>query len=209
MEQSVLEATTRIAAGKGAARATRREGLIPGVVYGLGHAPINLSVDRDALKKALKEGGGANVLFDLRIAGVEPLEGVAALVKSMQRHPISRIPESVDFHWVSLADMIQVSVPVVMEGTSQAVKDGATIDLQTYEVLVECLPGTIPQKLVVSVEGIGFHEVRTVADLQVPPGVTVLLDADTVIAACLLPTAEEEPREGAAVEGEVTTVDAV
>lgn len=209
MEQVSLEAAARTAAGKGAAREARRQGLIPGVVYGLGEEPVVLSVNRDELLHALRLGGGANVLFDLKIAGVDMQTGTVALVKSIQRHPLTRIPESVDFVRVSLADKLHVTVPVVMEGAAPGVKEGGVLDLLLREVEISCLPSAIPQHLVVDVSEIGIHDTRTVASLQVPAGVEVLTSEDAALITCLLPLAAEPEteREGAAAEDEITNVE--
>jgi len=206
MEQVVLEASLREAAGKGGAREVRRQGLIPGVVYGLGQAPVNLSVEREGLERAIKREGGSNVLFNLKVEGLDAAEGTAALVKDLQRHPISRIPESVDFQWVSLKELVQVSVPVVLQGTSRAIVDGAGVDQMLHEVEVSCLPLAIPQHLVLSIEGIELHETRTVEALQVPGGVTVLAPPDAPVVSCFPPRAEEPTREAEPVEGELTAV---
>ena len=208
MEQVVLEASRRQAAGKGAARDMRREGLIPGVVYGLGKPVINLSVTRDEIEHALGRQRGGNVLFDLKVEGVEDEADTAALIKELQRHPISRVPESIDFQWVSLKHKVTVSVPIVLEGALHEESLGVVIDQILYEVDVSCLPLEIPERLVISIEGMELHETRTAQMLQVPQGIELLAEPDDPVVTCTPPTkVEEEPREGEELEGELAELE--
>lgn len=206
MEQIVLQALRRETKGKGAARQSRREGRVPGVVYGLGTQPLNIFVVADDLETVMGHHGASSVLVDLRVDGIEHDAARAALVKNIQRHPVSRQVESIDLHWVSLAEAITVTVSLELVGTSPAQTSGAVIDHVIREIEVSCRPLQIPQSLVVSIDGMEMHDTRTIADLQLPDGVTTALDPDTVIVTCTPPTREEEPRAEEAVEGEIQQV---
>jgi large subunit ribosomal protein L25 len=147
------------------------------------------------------------VVFDLQIEGYSDPQGTAALIKSMQRHPLTRIPESVDFQWISLRERVNVSVPIHLEGSSPAQADGAVIDQILHEVEVSCMPLSIPESLVLSIEGMQLHETRTVSQLDVPEGVEVLADADTPVATCVPPAKMVSEDEGMeAVEGEIESI---
>lgn len=203
MEQSVLKAARRETTGKGPARQMRREGLIPGVVYGLGIPCIKLAVARDELERAIGHHRAGNVLFDLQVEGVEDEPSTAALVKEIQRHPISQDPESIDFQWVSLTEKVTVSVYVVLEGEPPPELAGTVIDQIAHEVPVSCLPLEMPEQVTMSIEGIQLHETRTASMLQVPEGVEVLADPDSPIVTCIPPRIEEEEEEEEPVEGEI------
>lgn len=205
MEQSVLKAARRDTTGKGPARQMRRDGLIPGVVYGMGKPPVKLAVSRDEFAQALGRHRASNVLFDLQVDGVEDEAGTAALVKDIQRHPISQLPESIDFQWVSLKEKVTVNVRVVLEGEAPAELAGAVIDQIAHEVPVSCLPLEMPEQLAISIEGIQLHETRTVSMLQLPQGVEVLADPDSPVVTCIPPRIVEEEEE--AVEGEIETLE--
>ncbi len=208
MEQVVLDATRRETTGKGAARQMRRAGMIPGVVYGLGKEAVAISVVREAVEHALARHRGANVLFNLRIDGAQPAAETAALVKSMQRHPISRAPESVDLQWVSLAEKVTVMVAVKLEGAISNLAQGGVVDQVLHEVEVRCMPLVIPDQLAISIEGMNFHETRTVAAIVVPPDVEILTAPEDPVVSCTPSSKAESARdeqEGAA-EGELTEV---
>lgn len=206
MEQIVLQALRRETKGKGAARQSRREGRVPGVVYGLDMQPLNISVVADDLESAVTRFGGGSVLVDLRVEGIEHDTARAALIREIQRHPVSRQAESIDLYWVSLAETVTVIVPVEIVGTSPAETAGAVIDHVVREIEVSCRPLEIPRSLFVNIDGMEMHDTRTVADLQLPDGVTTALDPDTVIVTCTPPTREEEPRGEEEVEGEIQQV---
>jgi large subunit ribosomal protein L25 len=206
MERVVLQASRREASGKGAARQARRDGSIPGVVYGMDRPPINILVERDAFERVLGHHRGGTLLVDLRVEGVEAGSNSAAVLKDVQRHPVSRLPESVDFQWVALEEEVRVTVPIAVEGNSPAVKAGGVLDLLLHEVEVTCRPLAIPEQLVISIEGLEMHEVRTAVDLQVPEGVKLEVPADTPVVTVVPPTKVEEAREAPEAEGEITDV---
>lgn len=209
MEQIVLAAKRREDTGKGAARQLRRDGFIPAVAYGQNRDAVALTVSRETLEHILHKQVGGNVVFDLQIEGYSDPQGTAALIKGMQRHPLSRLPESVDFQWISLTERVQVQVPIVLEGFSQAQADGAMIDQLMHEVEVLCMPLGIPESITVSIEGLGLNETRQVSDLQIPEGVEVVSDADAPVLSCAPPAsmmaARDEDEEE--VEGEIESVD--
>lgn len=207
MEQSVLKAARRETTGKGPARQMRREGLIPGVVYGMGKPSIKLAVPRDEFEHAIGRSRAGNVLFDLQVEGVEDVAGTAALVKDIQRHPISQVPESIDFQWVSLTEKVTVNVTVTLEGEAPPELAGAVIDQIAHDLPVSCLPLEIPEQLTISIEGIQLHETRTVSMLQVPEGVEVLADPDNPVVTCIPPRVVEEDIEEEPLEGEIGTVE--
>ena len=204
MEQVVLEANRRDAGGKGAARQQRRDGMIPGVVYGMGKPAITLSVQRDSVESALKHQRGGNVLFAIRLEGHDVDPDVAALLKEIQRHPVTQLPESIDFQWVSLTETVIVMVPILLEGTSPAAEEGAVIEQIMYQAEVSCLPLEIPEQLVISIEGMELHDTRTAQEIVLPEGIELLSQLDDPVVSCAPPAKiEEEPREGEELEGEL------
>lgn len=206
MEQVVITATRREGVGKGPARQARRDGRVPGVAYGLHRPPIALSVSRDDLERLLAHHRGS-VLVRLEIDGQAPEPNTAALIKQVQRHPVSRVAESVDFQWVALEEEVTVTVPVVVEGQARGVVEGGVINQLLHEVEITCRPLEIPEAVTINVDGLGMHETRTVADLQLPAGVTALADPDTPVVTCTPPSPEELPEPESPVEGELTSLE--
>jgi large subunit ribosomal protein L25 len=206
MEQVVLQASRREANGKGAARQARRDGFVPGVVYGMNQSPMSIALEREAFERALAHHHGGTLLVDLKVEGAEVGSNTAALLKQVQRHPVSRDPESVDFQWIALGENVTVMVPVATEGVSPAIRSGGVLDLIMHEVEVTCRPLAIPESIVISIEGMEMHEVRTAAQLQVPEGVELAVAADAPVVTVVPPSKEEEAREAPGVEGEITDV---
>jgi large subunit ribosomal protein L25 len=201
MEQVTIAAVRRTEAGKGPARKCRREGQIPGVVYGLGNDTINLSVPRQDLDRALKVGHGANVLIDLVIDGAAVAEEQAAIVKKIERHPITRAPFCVDFQWVSLKETITVDVNVVLKGRAPGQELGGILEHITHAIHVRCLPVNIPDEFVVDVSALNIGDAVHLRDLAVNPTIEITNDPETVIVVCAAPAkAKSERTEAEAAE---------
>ena len=196
MSETVLVAETGRAAGSAHARRLRRDDRIPGVVYGHGMEPISVSVARRDLRLALSGSAGSNTILDLTIDGtVYP-----AIVKELQRHPVRRTVQHVDFIQVSLNEQITVSVPVRLEGEAKAVLDqGGLVDLQRNELDVTTTPRNIPDEIVVDVSEMTMDTTITIADLDVPAGVVIAGELDwPVVTVLTMRTAAAEADEEAA-----------
>ncbi len=190
MEQTVIEAQRREERGDGPARRLRAQGMLPAVVYGLGHEALPLAVSARAVTEALRHGG-SNVLVDLRVPGLPHAGSVAAMIRQVQRDPVKHQPLHVDFQWVSLREKMTALVPVVTTGESPGVKAGGVVDLALHEVEVECLPTAIPEHLVVDLTGMEIRDTRKVGDLQLPEGVTLLTPAEETLVSIVPPIKEE------------------
>ena len=117
MSQTTLTATPRTGSGTPVARRLRAEGHIPGVLYGRGMEPISVTVERRELRLALSGPAGANTVLALQVDG----KSYPAVIKEMQRHPIRRTVNHIDFIQVNMNEEITVSVAVRIEGESKAV----------------------------------------------------------------------------------------
>ena len=199
-----IPAETRSQVGKTAARRLRSQGKIPAVLYGRNRAPLPLAVDARAFSHALHETQWYSSLIRLRIEGL--LEGdpnPMAMIAEVQRDPARRALLSLDFHQVSLAESVQVHVPVIHVNQSPGVRKGGILEHLMHEVVVESLPTNIPDHLEADIGGLEIGDVLRVADLQAPPGVTVVSDPDEVVVVVAPPVVvrEEAPaaEEGAVV----------
>lgn len=203
MEQFVMEARKRDKHGTGAARAYRREGLVPAVVYGQSKEATSILVEARQLQALLRHHGS---LINLKIDGEAVDAGLGALLKETQRDPISRQVLSVDLQWVSLTEAVEVHVPVTLTGTAPGVaRDGGSLDQVMHEILVSCLPGDIPDHIEVDLSNLEIGHSIHVADLTPPAGVTIMSSAEDVIVTITRPVRAEELEvhleEGEAVEG--------
>ena len=187
-----LNGTRRERLGKGGARKARAAGMIPGVLYGHGDAPIAVAVEERAFQLALRHHKGSNAIVNLNVGGSE----TTALIRDVQYDPITHSILHLDFHHISLTEEVEVEVTVHLTGVPTGVKDGGGI-LETIRRTVEvrCLPTAIPSSLDADVTRLNIGDSIHVRDLSVP-GVTILTDPDETIATVVPPTVmEEKPAE--------------
>ena len=181
MEQVVLKAQKKDEAGKGVARKLRAEGLVPGVIYGLGKDTLAFTVGRRELYEVLDKATGGNVIISLEMAGVDIDADTAALIKEIQWSPVHKEALSVDLQWISLTEPVIVSVNITIHGDSPGVEEGGSINQIRYQVDVECLPMSIPDELMMDITGMQIAETRFASDLVLPEGITLLLDLEEPI----------------------------
>jgi large subunit ribosomal protein L25 len=198
-ETLVVEVESREQTGKNANRRLRRQHRIPAVVYGLDQPAFLVSVNPRKLSEILHLESGRNTIFSLSLVGEDQTR--AAMIKDLQRDPVSDDPIHVDFIRLDLSKKIIVRIPVRLVEVAVGVKnDGGVMDFIQRDVEVECLPGDIPEHLDVDVSGLHINQHVSVSDLVVVAGVEVLNDADSVVAVVVPPKAEEEVVEEVAEE---------
>ncbi len=200
MAEIVVNATDRSGRGKNAARRLRRQGLIPGVIYGGKGGNIAVSVDPKALQRVLRESG-RNAIMKVDIAG----KGASnAILKSWQVDPIKDTFLHADFYRIAMDVAIRVTVPVVPRGEARGVKvDAGILEMVVREIEVECLPGDIPERIEIDVTDLGINGAARVSDLLVSPKVKVLKPPDQVVVHVIAVKEEAAPTAAAPVaEGE-------
>ena len=179
--------------GSREARRLRRDGQVPGVLYGASHPdPVSLKVGALELRRLLNEGAA---LFDIKIGGDK---SVPAILKDRQDHPVRGDVMHVDFLEVNLKEKIHATVGLELEGIEDApgVKEGGVLDLATRELNIEALPTDIPDLITVDVSAMDMGDTLMLSSVPVPEGVEFLDDVEeTVVATVILPTIEEEPEE--------------
>ncbi|MGZ6312441.1 MAG: 50S ribosomal protein L25 [Candidatus Limnocylindrales bacterium] len=185
-----LVAHRREITGKAVAR-LRREGLLPAVLYGHGHASESLQVDAKQFE-VLRRHSGRNALVDLKVdgSGAQPV-----MVYGVQEHPVTRRPLHVDFFLVKMTEEMTVDVPVVMIGESYAVaKSGGTLLHLLDTVKVRALPADVPSALELDVTPLEtFEAMLYVRDLRAQERVTIVTDGDEPLARVQPPRVEELP----------------
>ena len=178
-------------------RRLRREGLIPGVLYGKGHSRAIVVGERE-LRSALTGPSGLHAILDVVIEGQKTPHH--AVLKQYQQHPIRGTLTHVDFHEVRLDQPIQASVAVQLIGESPGAKQGGVVQQVTREIRVEGLPTAIPEHIEADMSSLEVGATVRIADLEAIEGVAFLDDPETVLATVTVPTRVEEPEE--APEGE-------
>lgn len=186
--------------GSPESRRLRKEGWVPGVLYGSGNEGKPLSVEVKALKNALGHERG-NVILDLTFDGQK--EAHPAILKEYQNDPISGHLLHVDFMEVRMDQAIDSTVRVELIGTAAGVKEGGILDHGLRELHIRCLPANMPGHFEADVSELNIGESMRVSDLVSPTGVEILDDPEVHIASVLAPklVVEEVVEEGAA-EGE-------
>jgi large subunit ribosomal protein L25 len=200
-DRVTLEVTERDAEQLGSRRVRRlrKDGLVPGVLYGKGHARAIVVGERD-LRAALTGRSGLHAIIDVVIEGQTTPHH--AVLKDFQRHPIRGTLTHVDFHEVRLDRPIQATVNVQFVGESPGAKQGGVVQQVTRELRVEALPTGIPEHIEADISALEVGDTVRVADLEAIEGVAFLDDPETVLANCSIPRGITELEEAEAAEGE-------
>ena len=194
MATAQLTATPRDRAGKGAARSLRREGRVPGVIYGHAREPQPLSVDTREFEHLLEGIAAGATVIELDLGGTT----TRTLIREIQRHPVKRALLHVDFQELVAGERVSVNVPIVYVGTPEGVRvSGGVLDQIMHEVLVEADPSDIPNHVDVDVSAMQIGQTIHVGDLQLPEGVTALSDAELAVCVVAAPRTVEETTEEA------------
>lgn len=204
MSGNTMTAEPRDRAGKGAARATRRNGRVPAVVYGDHKDPILVSVEPIALMMSLRDSGFFSHLLDLSVGG----ETVRVLPRDVQFHPVTDQPLHVDFMRIGKGTRITVTIPIEYEGEekSPGIKLGGVLNVVRHEVEVRCDPENIPETIVLSLEGLEIGDGLRISDAGLPDDVQPTIgDRDFILATIAASTAMSE--EAAAAQAEADAED--
>jgi large subunit ribosomal protein L25 len=189
MKTIPISADVRERTGKGGARTARREGRLPGVLYGKGES-IHLSVDRKEFIRAMQDAHGENVIFDVTLPGKAPLKSIA---RDVQHHPVSRGAIHVDFQHIDMSKTIHVSVTVQLAGEPEGVRNfGGILEHVARELEVSCLPANIPSHIEIDVSGMMVGDSIHVSDIT-PENFEILAEGSKVVAQVAAPTVEKEP----------------
>ncbi len=208
-EVATLSAEPRDRAGKGAARALRRGGRVPAVIYGDKREPVAISLDARDLQQELHQPGFFSRMCEIAVDGTRE----RVLPRDVQRHPVSSVPLHVDFLRIGAEARIAVAVAVVFENEelSPGLKRGGVLNVVRHEVELMCPAAAIPASISVDLDGLEIGDGVHISDVRLPPDVTpTIADRDFTIATVAAPTVVREEAAAAAeaaaeaeAEGEV------
>lgn len=188
-----IAADRRQGTGKGAARAGRRSGRIPGVLYGHDEESVTVSVDALELNRLIQSISVENTIVDLEVKGEK--EPFKVLIREVQRHPYRDDVLHIDFFHIAMDEKLHVEVPVVLVGVPIGVKDkGGVVDHQLREIEIHCLPADIPEKIEIDISELDIGNTIHVRDLELPD-LEIQTDLDRSVVAVLAPTVIVEPEE--------------
>lgn len=187
-KQVKLTAERRDATGRAAVRKLKARGIVPAVIYGAKQAPEPLQLSKREIASVLSHASGENVLVDLEVDGTTR----TALVQEVQHSPLGGDILHVDFHAVSMDEMISADVPLEPIGTAVGVKTfGGLLEQSIRSIAIECLPRDLPDILSVDVSNLNVGDSIHVRDLKLPEGVTTKVPPDLTVFSVLAPTVEE------------------
>lgn len=197
MAELTLEVQRREETGKSAVRKMRREGIVPAIMYGGGRDPIAISVNRRTISDLItKSEHGIRSIFLLKLSDSDKTRH--AMIRDYQLDAITRQIKHVDFVRVNMKENVHLQIPIHTTGEAKGHKEGGVVDFVMREMEVECLPGVIPDEIVVDISGLDIGESLRVGDLTMPEGVKSLEDEERVVVTVTAPRAvvEEVAEEG-------------
>ena len=186
-----IEASSREQAGKGAARATRREGKVPAVIYGAKQEATLIALDPRDVMKELQKGGWQSHLYEVAVqnGGTE-----RTLMRDVQFHPVTDRPLHVDFQRLAPGQLIRVRVPVQFanEGTCPGIKAGGVLNVVRRDVEVMADPDNVPAAFEIDLSEAGIGDSLRWSAVKETFGTKAVLDRDFVVATIAAPTVQEE-----------------
>ena len=206
MEQIQVEAFIRNQSGKGPARTLRRSGHIPAIFYGPETQPISLYVRQKDLEKIFKKHSGENLFFQVQLKGEHQEESRTAMLKELQKDPVSRAYLHVDFYEVSLTKELEVEVGLRIVGKPKGVEKGGMLQEARRDLQIRCLPRNIPEYIEVDVSGLEIGDSIHVRDLKLGEELQILNDPQATIVTVVPPIEEKAAEETTAGAPEVEVV---
>ena len=185
-----LELQPRTPGKTKAARAARKTGMIPGVLYGRGNEPVPFQVDRPVLREAINRAGGRHAVIKVQVPGRKV--ATHAVLKDIQLHPVRDNVLHIDLFEISMSEKMVATVTVHLVGDAAGVRDGGVLEQQVHEIEVEGLPGNLPSEITVDVSELEAGHAIRIGDITAPAGVEFKSDPDTVLAAIIQPTTMDE-----------------
>lgn len=186
-EAPVLEAVARTGTGKGAARSARREGYVPGVIYGGGQDPVTINVKFNELLKKLKAGKFLSTLLNVKVDGVD----TRVICRSVQRDVVKDLPVHVDFLRLSERSRINLHIPVEFVNADKCpgLKRGGTLTVVRNEIELIVTAGDIPEKVVVDLSGYNVNDSIHISNVTLPAGAKpAISDRDFAVASIQPPS---------------------
>lgn len=198
MEKLAMKATVRKTTGNGPARALRREGQVPAVLYGPGSESIMLSVNTRDFENLIKQRNINQLLINLTIENGKSVTR-AVMIKELQAHPVSQNVLHIDFYEIDMTRKIKVNVPVVTTGKSIGVEIGGVLQIIRREVEVFCMPTEIPESIEIDISELNMGQSVHVQEIPLEGNIEIPADVNFTVVTILSPkvdiTLEEEEVE--------------
>ena len=199
-----LDITDRTQIRTKGSKALRREGIVPGVLYYAGEANVNISVDKMVLFHALQSG---QRIYEIEQKG----DTQFTMIKELQYHPVTDEVIHIDLMRVLRSEKMTISVPLVLVGESDGVKEGGILSQAMNQIEISCFPTDVPENILLNIEDLEMNSSKSVADISLDnDDIEILSAQDINVVSIHMPAAEEEPEvedigDEEGVEGEETT----
>jgi large subunit ribosomal protein L25 len=193
MSDIVLPVDVREKTGSGSARAARRDGKVPGTLYGGKGGPVAISVRDNVLRKAINTGRFLSNMVTLEHDGKKQ----SVIPKDVQFHPVTDVPLHIDLFRVEADSIIDVEVPVVFLGEedSPGLKRGGALNVVRHTVELSCPAGAIPEHIEIDISGLEIGDSVHISEVTLPEGIKPTIDRDFTIATLMGARVEIEPEE--------------
>jgi len=203
LDKIALNAKIRTTKGNSPARALRREGRVPAVLYGPNTEPIMISIEANEVETIIKRGGLGRSIYHLSLDGGE--KETTVMIKELQSHPLSKEVLHVDFYEVSMDRKVRVFVPVLTTGKSIGVENGGMLQIIRRELEVACRPDAIPASITIDISNLDVGDAVHVADIATPENVEIPHEVNFTVLTVVSTkqeVAEAGEEEGEGAEGE-------
>src|SRR5438270_7994543 len=202
-KQVKLSAQRRTGLGRSAVRKLKSSGTVPAVIYGAKNQPEALQVSKREIHALLSHAAGENILVELEIDGSA---NRLAMVQEVQHAPLGGDVLHVDFHAVSMDEVIEADVPLEPIGTANGVKNfGGLLEQNLRALAIECLPRDLPDVIRVDVSALNVGDSIHVREIPLPEGVKTRISPELTAFSVMAPTVEEAPAAEVATAPEVIT----
>jgi len=202
-----LKATARPSSGKGAARAERRAGRVPGVIYGNNQPPVTISVDDADLRQRILTGRFLTTIYDIDLEGKKH----RVIPRDFHLDPVRDFPIHVDFMRLGEGATIRISVPLHLVNSEAApgIKRGGTVNIVTHALELECSVDNIPQYVEADASGLEIGYSLHLSDIKLPSGVKSLTRTDATLVTIVPPSGYAEEQKAAAAAAAAAATGAV
>jgi large subunit ribosomal protein L25 len=189
MATASLSAEPRADVGKGVARKLRRDGRVPGVIYGHAREPQSLSIGSRDLMRLVEQISWENTVIELTVGGAT----TRTLIREIQRHPVKRDILHIDFQELVAGEKVSVNIPIRLVGTPAGVRtSGGIMNQVMFELYIRVDPANIPTHFDLDVNDVAIGHSLHVSDIRVPEGVDILHEGDETVVTVVAPKAAEE-----------------
>lgn len=194
MQRLAISCEKRQLTGKGAARKIRRDGLVPGILYGE-DLVVPLTINPKEIEKVLSSQAGENAIFQLNLVGEKKRKERNVILRDLQYDTVKGHLLHADLYEISMDEELEVDVPLELEGQPAGVEEGGVLTQVIQEIRVKCLPGNIPDRFVLDVSALNIGDSLHVANVAVPEGVSILEEAEKTVVNVAAPRIEEVVEE--------------